>query len=414
MPTISIQKPTDQPRGHSRLLDDLRAGFESSDFNEMWMVVAFAKHGPLLRLAPSIDAWRRKRRSIRAVFGIDQRGTSRQALEFALKHFDEAYIVHGGSSGFRPTFHPKMYMFHGDERALAFVGSNNLTVGGTETNLECCIRFDMTLPDDQDLADQIEACWDDAAGAGSVLDPNLLDALVASGLVLDENQMQRLSRSTPGTGATDAGATGRPTFPQLSVRPPSPIPPSAMVSRAAAGRKKAKKTKASTTAPAQTQSASVGTQALVIQIAPHHNGEVFLSKTAVDQNPAFFGWPFTGRTVPKKANNPSYPQRTPDPVVDLKVFNSRGRVAVRHHPFGLNTVYYEKKHEIRITVPPNVVQSAPDGSIMVMRQVDDPANLDYDIEIHVQGSPRYNEYLAVCNQQMPSGGRAQGRRFGWL
>ncbi|MCR4315041.1 MAG: phospholipase D family protein [Planctomycetes bacterium] len=414
MPTISIQKPTDQPRGNLRLLDELRAGFESSDFEEMWMVVAFAKHGPLLRLAPAIEAWRRNRKSIRAVFGIDQRGTSRQALEFALRHFNEAYIVHGGSSGFRPTFHPKMYMFHGKQRALAFVGSNNLTVGGTETNLECCNRFDMVLPEDQGLADQIQACWDDAAMAGLVLDRDLLEAMVTSGLVLDENQMQRLSRSVSGTGSPASVGLSCPTFPRLPVRLPSPIPPSAMSDQAAA-RKKSKAAASRTAATSvQSPSTSIGTEALVIQIAPHHNGEVFLSKTAVDQNPAFFGWPFSGQTAPKKESNPSYPQRTPDPVVDLKVFNAEGRIIVRHHPFDLNTVYYEKKHEIRITVPSNVVHAAPDGSIMVMRQVDEPTNLDYDIEIHIQDSPRYNEYFAVCNQQMPSGGWAQGRRFGWL
>src|SRR5207253_2874287 len=34
---------------------------------------------------------------------------------------------------------------------------------------------------------------------------------------------------------------------------------------------------------------------LVIQIIPHHNGEIFLSKNAVNQNPALFGFPFSGR-----------------------------------------------------------------------------------------------------------------------
>ena len=161
-------------------------------------------------------------------------------------------------------------------------------------------------------------------------------------------------------------------------------------------------------------SSSAGTQALVIQIVPHHNGEVFLSKGAANQNPAFFGWPFTGQTIPKKPENPSYPQRTPDPVVDLKVYDPSGKLVIRHATFNLNTVYYEKKSEIRITVPPDVVKAVPAGSVMVMRQAAEQQNLDYDVDIYVKGSPQYNEYLGVCNQTMPSGGKAKARRFGWL
>ena len=54
------------------------------------------------------------------------------------------------------------------------------------------------------------------------------------------------------------------------------------------------------------------TNGLVIQVTPHHNGEIHLSKIAVNQNPTFFDYPFTGMTVPKKAGNPTYPQRVPE------------------------------------------------------------------------------------------------------
>jgi hypothetical protein len=151
---------------------------------------------------------------------------------------------------------------------------------------------------------------------------------------------------------------------------------------------------------------------LVIQIVPHANGEVFLSKIAVDQDPSFFGYPFTGRTTPKKATNPSYPQRIPDPNVNLTVHNRRGGATVTHMGLGLNTVYYERKSEIRITVPQDVVRNTPAGSIMVMRA--GIHGSDYDIDIFVPGSQMYASHLAVCNQTMPSGGAGPGRRFGWL
>jgi HKD family nuclease len=410
MPKIWVQKPTDQPTGVARLIDELRLNLASSDFTEMRMIVAFAKHGPLLRLVQDINRWKAAGRAVRAVFGVDQRGTSRQALEFALCNFRETYVAHVGNRPFSPTFHPKIYLFLGPNRAVAYIGSNNLTVGGTETNLECCIKLDLDLPPDEALNADLLACWDDAVKASVLLDTSLLARLTATGMVLDENQMQR--SGSPIAGVAGPPAPGRPTFPGLRVRPPSPIPAGSMRPAPAAVRK-VKKVPAPPVAPSPVVF-SVGAQALVIQIIPHHNGEVFLSKLAVDQNPAFFGWPFTGQTVPKKPQNPSYPQRIPDPVVDLKVYDASGRLVIRHTPFNLNTVYYEKKSEIRITVPPDVVKGVPEGSIMVMRQGIELTVLDYEIEVYVKGSPQYNEYLGVCNQNMPSGRRAEPRKFGWL
>ncbi|MCG3178604.1 MAG: hypothetical protein BIFFINMI_00932 [Phycisphaerae bacterium] len=412
MPIITLLRPTDQPVGRARLIDQLKSNFASSDFNEMRMIVAFAKHGPLLRLREDICRWKSGGKAVRAVLGVDQRGTSRQALEFALQNFRETYVACGGTSAFSPTFHPKVYLFAGPKRAVGYVGSNNLTVGGTETNLESCVRLELELPAEDALMAELLACWDDAVQASVLLDATVLSQLTSTGMVLDENQMRRPGVATRAPVAT-SGPSGHPKFPGLRVRPPSPIPPGSMPPRPTMPRaaKKAAPAPLATAAPVRPR---VGTQALVIQISPHHNGEVFLSKRAVDQDPAFFGWPFTGRTVPKKPQNPSHPQRTPDPIVDLRVYGASGKLVVRHGQMNLNTVYYEKKSEIRITVPPDVVKAVPVGSVMVMRQAAEATGLDYDIAVFVEGSPQYDDYLGVCNQKMPSGGRAKPRKFGWL
>src|SRR5207248_2343236 len=152
--------------------------------------------------------------------------------------------------------------------------------------------------------------------------------------------------------------------------------------------------------------------ALVIQITPHHNGEVFLSKTAVNQNPGFFGFPFAGRTVPKKRGNTAYPQRVPDPIVNITIFDGAGARIVSKAGFNLNTVFYEKKAEIRITFSADLTGAVEQFAIMVMRQ--GTGISDYEIEIYNPGSPFYDQYLAVCNQLLPSGGPRRARRMGWL
>lgn len=202
-------------------------------------------------------------------------------------------------------------------------------------------------------------------------------------------------------------------FRRVYPKPPSPIPKETF---STAQQANAAPHEQPTThrAPA-TPAATVSSEALVIQIVPHHNGEVFLSKIAVNQNPSFFGFPFTGATTPKIASNPSYPQRVPDPVVNITVYDGVGNVAVTKTAFGLNTVYYSTKSEIRITFSPDLVAAIAPYAIMVIRRTDEAH--DYDIDVFnpaKKPSTRYQQYLNACNQKMPSGGKAQARRMGWL
>src|SRR5690606_29155885 len=113
----------------------------------------------------------------------------------------------------------------------------------------------------------------------------------------------------------------------------------------------------------RTISGAGAAEALVIQVVPHHNGEVFLSKRAVDQNPDFFGWPFTGLTVPKLMGRPAYPQRIPDPVVNLRVYDAAGTVTHSLDNYGVNTVYYSPKSEIRITITKPIADAIPEYAI---------------------------------------------------
>ncbi len=406
MAKISIQKPTDQPSGKVRLLNELRVNFNRADLDNFRIIVAFAKVGPLLRLQQDIRNWINNGKTVEAIFGIDAKGTSYQALEFALANFNQTHIAY--SSGVcSPTFHPKIYLFTGKDKAVAYVGSNNLTVGGTETNLETHIKFELLLPDDNDILLELQDCWDDSLQIARELDADLLKALLESGLAPNESE----TRKTAVGQRIRTAKKPQPTFPKLKVTPPSAIPKENL--------RKPKKKKEAAPVPVPEKApfsevSTIAVEALVIQIIPHHNGEVFLSKTAVDQNPEFFGWPFTGKTVPKKPTNPAYPQREPDPIVNIIVFSSSGLPIISYADFNLNTVYYEPKSEIRITVPQDVVQATPEYSVMVMKQAEIDQPYDYDIEIYIPGSEQYNAYLSACNQTMPSGGKKVARKFGWL
>lgn len=397
MPSISFLTPLDQPTGNRRLLTELRESLTDSAFSRLRMIVAFGKVGPLLRLEELIAKRRSDGLRIEAIFGIDHSGTSAQALSFALDQFDRVYVTQEPNL----TFHPKIYVFDGEASARLFVGSNNLTVGGTETNFEAAVRIDLQLPDDAATLREVNRFWRDLGPAScpatKVLTPTLLSELTQNGTVLDETAIK---------WGTTAG--GKIPIPKAAKSGLQVIPPSGLPVKKTRGQKIGGTIQ---TIPAGVPQ-SYGAKGLAIQIRPHHNGEIFLSVTAALQNPSFFKWPFTGLTIPKKRGNIAYPQLTPDPRVNISVYGGAVQPLLVLNNYGLNTVYYEKKKEIRITASP-LVSVVADYSIMIIQKADDVVGIDYDIVVYTPVSPDYAAWLSACNQKMPSGGKTP-RKFGWF
>jgi len=400
MVNISLITPIDQPTGRRRLLHDLKAALEDPRFTTFYLIVAYAKSGPLLRLQSAIQKRRAEGFNIHGIFGLDQQGTTAQALDFALTYFTEAYVTREPNL----TFHPKMYAFIGSNAAKLFIGSNNLTVGGTETNFEAGVEMQLELPGEANSLQPFLNCWAELLPANcpatTVLTSALLASYIADGTVPDEAIAQRNKEAA----SAAKGLAPKPPKSGLPVKPPSALPPKKVPKGAPA---------VAVVAPAGGGAAvaNYGAQGLAIQIKPHHNGEIFLSVTAALQNPAFFRWPFTGLTVPKKAGNPSYPQLAPDPIVSITVFGAALATLLILPAYRLNTVYYSSRSEIRITASP-LVDVVPDYSIMVMRSSATPG-IDYDIAIHTPDSPEFPLWLAACNQTMPGGGKTP-RKFGWF
>ena len=397
MPRISLIRPLDQPPGTRRLLGDLIAALADTRLSALRIIVAYAKSGPLHRLRDHLDKWRSSGNTAEAILGIDQRGTSKEALDLALTLFDSVHVT----QVLGITFHPKIYLFTGDHYARAFVGSNNLTVGGTEKNFEAAIDIELDLPEDTDDLNALESAWSDLLPAScpvtKLLTPTLLQDLLDDGVVVPEKQMR------PSAGQDAPMANKLPPPPVgFTILPESPLPKNTLP---------AKPLPPVTAAVVTPATAGAPVRGFAIQIKPHQNGEIFLSRTAAAQNPSFFGWPFTGKTTPKIPGNPSYPQLEPDPVVNIAVFGSGTAPVLTLTAYHLNTVYYATKSEIRITASP-LVGVVPDYAVMIMELSNTPG-ITYEITIHTPDSPAYAGWVAACNQTMPSGGKTP-RRFGWF
>ncbi|MGE0189923.1 MAG: restriction endonuclease [Steroidobacteraceae bacterium] len=410
MPTISIISPLDQPLGKRRLLEDLKALLADPALSEFGFSVAFAKIGPFYRLQEALTHWRKAGKRTHAIFGIDHNGTSRQALEFAVDHLDEVYYLqYRGHS-----FHPKIYWFKGASKAVVFVGSNNMTVGGTELNFEATIELVFKLPEESHEFAKIHKAFvdllPDKCVATSKLTVEEIARLDAGGFLLDESRKASIK---PGSGWHGASLPTPAESKRLPVKPASSLPKQILQQKSPKKNElkekaeiiKVQALKVDITKPL------VPVSGFAIQIKPHKNGEIFLSKIAAQQNPAFFGMPFTGKTTPKITGNPTYPERTPDPICNIVVFGKNNSVVVTLSRYALNTVFYEAKSEIRVTASP-LVQHVPDYSVMVVCPSSE-VDVDYEMQVFRPDSPDYKQWESVCDQSMPSGG-SKPRKFGWF
>lgn len=435
MPTHHYICPIDQPTGAFRLIDWLENNFLSPDYITFRCLVAFAKIKPFYKIHDSIQKWNARGNQSDVVIGIDHKGTSYQALQYALANFDSVNILHANYS----TFHPKLYIFSGSHKAAAYYGSSNFTSGGLETNFEGGIIIDFDLPADQSEFDDILKCFQSVCSPSvsclSPLTTTFLDNLKNNGFLLDETIAHGVVRtSTVASSVVSASTptTTSPLFNDFTIKPARVIPKSVMTTAAASAGIIMPSTKSSGTrrrSPATGTPRSVPTVAsvvvpvlpdgFVIQVIPHHNGEILLSKNAIYQNKAFFGFPFTGTTIPKKPSNPTYPQRTPDPIVNIRVYDKTGKLVNAEQNYSLNTVYYEKKSEVRITITPEILRAlnvsaiTTNYPILVMRLSSTPG-CDYDLDFFEYGSPAYKGYLSICDQTLPSGGKPIARKMGWI
>ncbi len=407
MAELTVVNPILQPTGTFRLLNWLEEGFQNENFSYFKCAVAFAKAGPFYKLDSSYSNWKSSGKSSLAIVGVDHKGTSLQALNYLLKNYDETYVIHTNYS----TFHPKLYLFAGEKKASIFYGSNNLTPGGTETNFEGGILLNLKLPDDKDLLTQAENCFQTMLPHNLTcclaLTQDLINTLLVQNYLLDESLPKDKTTAFNGERPQrNVPPDASPIFGKFVVKPPKTMKKGIL--------EKFKPQKAVAEVDNITVKANtIPVKGLVIQIVPHHNGEVFLSKRAIDQNPAFFGFPFLGRTVPKKASNASYPQRIPDPIVNILIYDNAGNLIRSVQEYALNTVFYESKSEIRITISPDILSIVNEYSILVMTN-SNVENCDYDLNIFNPGSIEYEQYLSLCDQQLPSGGKSIPRKMGWI
>lgn len=101
--------------------------FESKRYSSFTCLVAFASYGGISALTPYVLQAKENGVKIKVILGVDQKGTSKEALEEVLAWDVDAKIYHTQSVN---IFHPKIYLFENEDIFTLIVGSNNLTEMG--------------------------------------------------------------------------------------------------------------------------------------------------------------------------------------------------------------------------------------------------------------------------------------------
>lgn len=143
MKSLIISQPKDSRVG-KRILKDLELQNGVPQFDNFYIMVAYARKSGVSQIQESLRQFRRHGGKAKAIVGIDDGHTSKEGLELLIKNMDEIYVYHNTKP--YQTFHPKLYVFEKkNKKAVVLVGSSNLTQGGLFSNYEISAEIELDL-----------------------------------------------------------------------------------------------------------------------------------------------------------------------------------------------------------------------------------------------------------------------------
>lgn len=193
-----------------------------TNFHSFTAISAFASQAGIFGLAGHIHRAKQSFQTpqkITFIVGVDQQGTSKEALEEIKGLNIDAYIFHQLEV---PIFHPKIYLFEGNEETKLIIGSSNLTGTGLFVNVEGSLLIEFENNDQEgasivsDLKTYYQSLFD-------LTDPNLfkiedsiITDFVTKGIVPDE-ATRRKNYSTKVAVSIQPSTSGNNSIPRRAV-----------------------------------------------------------------------------------------------------------------------------------------------------------------------------------------------------
>lgn len=177
-------------------------------FNKFIFFVAFASQSGINGLSKYIKQTKKRTKNLTIFVGVDQKGTSKEALEALLKlkidtkiYFTTSHVI----------FHPKIYLFEGDSYCRIILGSSNLTEPGLFQNVEASLLIEF-MRDDKDgvvllgqIYDYFELFLNGKDRNVQSLTKKLIGQLYKSKIVPTENEKLKTQEKQRILGKKDKG-----------------------------------------------------------------------------------------------------------------------------------------------------------------------------------------------------------------
>lgn len=211
---------TDESVGNT-LIDS----FSDAEFSKFDCLVAFASLSGIDGISDIIKNSKQHIKQFRIVIGIDQKGTSKEALE-ALLGLDVGTNIYYTFSHI--IFHPKIYLFEGDKKCRIIVGSSNLTKPGLFQNIEASLKIDFTKPDSEgekllkQIYDYFGSLFDGKVENLHKLTQELVQNLFEGRIIPDESERKKAQEdktsSQKGTEKADTLEKLKTLFPAIEIQ----------------------------------------------------------------------------------------------------------------------------------------------------------------------------------------------------
>ncbi len=195
--------------------DQISTSLESKFYNSFYGLVAFAAVSGISKLLKSIEIARPNYKRIIFFIGVDNQGTSKQALELLVEKNIETYIFHKEEEFI--TYHPKLYLFEGENHTRIIMGSSNMTHSGFINNIEASIQLDFQQKSDKQgnkLLTEIKDYYKDIFNLESKsifkLDTDLINKYDAQGLLYSQFSLgsNKTNEKAPNDGENQNNDTG--------------------------------------------------------------------------------------------------------------------------------------------------------------------------------------------------------------
>jgi HKD family nuclease len=376
----------------------------SGPYRVAYFSVGFVKASGVRYLAEPLGEFVDYGGTVEAVVGVDGKVTTSTGVEALRRLATGVWLFrHPG----RPLFHPKTYLFEGQDQGLAIIGSANLTESALWVNFEDAVEiaFDFGEAEDRAAFDELKKSFTHARASANAepADDKLFLELVQAGLLPSETRAAREARAEDGPAnrrMRTAGLLKR--FPATPTPPPPKVPPLEVEERDRAANRlpRARRRGAQVTLPGLPAPSTMSASRLFVLRLGHrdvgskrgYSPDVFIPLAAYRYDPAF--WGTFGLTT-----------GSGDPERSARFLFNRATGTVETARRRL--YFYGARSEFRLSSP-QVHEDGAVGDLLRIEVAPPGLGVDYFVDVLKPGHPHFLAHDDIATRRVPNSDKRWG------